>query len=49
MLRNGERDQRSTMLAEGLGWTVVRVWEHEVMADATSAASAVLNAAPDRR
>lgn len=49
MQRNRQRDERSTTLAESLGWTVARVWEHDVAADPAAAARAVLNAAPDRR
>jgi DNA mismatch endonuclease, patch repair protein len=30
MLRNRERDERSSALAESLGWRVERVWECEV-------------------
>lgn len=44
MARNRERDERSTALAVGLGWTVVRVWEHEVTADPVAAAMRVLSA-----
>lgn len=42
MRRNAQRDVASTALAAGLGWTVVRIWEHEVTASPTAAASAVL-------
>jgi len=44
MRRNQERDLRSTAIAQQLGWTVVRVWEHEVTADAAAAAQRVLAA-----
>ncbi|WP_423775941.1 very short patch repair endonuclease [Cellulomonas fimi] len=37
MARNRERDQRSTTLARDAGWTVLRVWEHEVTNDITAA------------
>ncbi|CAN7368706.1 very short patch repair endonuclease [Knoellia sp. LjRoot47] len=47
MRRNRERDERSTALAEDLDWTVVRVWECEVRADADEAARRVLSA-PNR-
>ncbi|MBO3100918.1 very short patch repair endonuclease [Cellulomonas fengjieae] len=30
MTRNRERDERSTRLAQEAGWTVVRIWEHEI-------------------
>lgn len=42
MARNRRRDEISTRLAEESGWTVVRVWEHEVRADACQAARRVL-------
>ncbi|QBX55054.1 very short patch repair endonuclease [Nocardioides seonyuensis] len=42
MRRNRERDLRATALAEEAGWTVVRVWEHEVTRDAAAAARRVL-------
>ena len=42
MLRNRERDSRSTLLAQQAGWTVVRVWECAIRADADEAAAAVL-------
>jgi DNA mismatch endonuclease (patch repair protein) len=42
MRRNRERDERSTALAEELGWTVVRVWECEVREDAAGAAARAL-------
>ncbi|WP_425954501.1 very short patch repair endonuclease [Xylanimonas sp. McL0601] len=43
LARTEVRDQAATELAEGLGWTVVRVWEHEVKADAEAAARRVLD------
>jgi DNA mismatch endonuclease, patch repair protein len=49
MRRNRERDSRSTSIAQGLGWTVVRVWECEVEAAPAAAADAVLAAAPRQR
>ena len=42
MARNRERDVRSTALAAEAGWTVVRVWECSIRADAASAAGAAL-------
>lgn len=42
MARNRERDSTSTRLATDLGWVVVRVWEHEVTADASAVAAALL-------
>jgi DNA mismatch endonuclease (patch repair protein) len=43
MRRNRERDRHSTAVAQGLGWTVVRVWECAVRADPAGVADAVLN------
>jgi DNA mismatch endonuclease (patch repair protein) len=43
MVRNRERDQRSTALAEEAGWTVVRLWECTIRADPAAAARAVLD------
>lgn len=42
MRRNRERDERATRLAVEAGWTVVRVWECEVRANAQAAARRVL-------
>lgn len=42
MERNRQRDLRATSLAEDAGWTVVRLWECAVRADAAAAAAAVL-------
>ena len=42
MLLNAERDRRSSVLAENLGWHVVRVWECQVKGDAEAAASRVM-------
>ena len=42
MARNKERDARSTAVAQGLGWSVVRVWECSVRADPRRVAAAVL-------
>ncbi len=33
---NIERDRRNTRALEALGWTVVRVWEHEDAEDAVA-------------
>ncbi|GEK22882.1 XorII very-short-patch-repair endonuclease [Cellulomonas xylanilytica] len=46
MTRNHERDVRSTMLAEAEGWTVVRIWEHEVTKDVEAAVALVRAACP---
>jgi len=45
MLRNQERDARSTRLAEEAGWTVLRVWEHEIVESPDRAAARVLRSA----
>ncbi len=37
MERNRERDERSTRLAQEAGWTVLRVWEHEITQDIDAA------------
>jgi len=42
MARNRERDIRSSALAAEAGWTVVRVWECSIRADAAFAASSAL-------
>ena len=44
MARNLERDQRANAIARQLGWTVVRLWEHEIAADPAQAAARVLAA-----
>ena len=46
MQRNQERDVRSTLIAQTLGWAVVRVWECSVRADAAAVAAAVLAGEP---
>lgn len=43
MRRNRERDERSSRLAEELGWTVVRVWECAVRDDAAAVARSVVH------
>lgn len=42
----GERDARSTRLAEEAGWQVVRVWECEVREDAVLAAARIIKYPP---
>lgn len=39
--RNRERDARVTAALESLGWTVVRIWDFEVLKDAQLAIAAV--------
>jgi DNA mismatch endonuclease (patch repair protein) len=46
MQRNKERDERSTAIAQELGWTVARVWECSVRADPDGVARAVLAGQP---
>ena len=41
MERNRANDVRSTRLAREAGWTVVRVWEHEITQDIDTAAERV--------
>jgi DNA mismatch endonuclease, patch repair protein len=42
LARTRERDQDATRTGQDLGWTVLRVWECEVMADPRSAARRIL-------
>lgn len=42
MRRNEERDERSTALAEQLGWRVVRVWECDVRDNADHVVARIL-------
>ncbi len=39
--RNAERDVRSSELARAAGWTVVRIWEHEIASDVAAAVGRV--------
>ena len=48
MARNQARDERSTVIAQELGWTVVRVWEHDIEASASDTAARVLEAFVDQ-
>lgn len=41
---NVDRDLRQTQLLEALGWTVVRIWEHEIKEDVDAAAQRVCQA-----
>lgn len=45
LVRNKERDDKATRVAEDAGWIVVRVWECEVREDPGAAVARVLNAA----
>lgn len=44
MERNRQCDNRSTTLAEDAGWTVVRVWEHEIAGDVNAVVERVRTA-----
>jgi len=48
MTRNRVRDERATAIAQELGWTVVRVWEHDIAASASGAAAQILGAFDDQ-
>lgn len=41
LLENVHRDRRQTLQLEDDGWTVVRLWEHEILADPEAAADLV--------
>lgn len=41
---NIDRDCRQTELLEGLGWKVIRIWEHEIKEDLDAAAERVREA-----
>ena len=43
--KNIERDRRTTASLEANGWTVVRIWEHEVREDVSKAVERILRAA----
>jgi len=45
MVRNAERDERSTRLAQDRGWLVIRVWECEVRRNPVQVASKILASA----
>lgn len=49
MRKNRERDERSTALAEQLGWSVIRVWEHEVNENVEAAVDRVVALVGDGR
>ncbi|MGW8564766.1 very short patch repair endonuclease [Isoptericola sp. NPDC055881] len=42
---NRARDEDTNMALNDLGWTVVRVWEHEPVADAAARIDAIVSAA----
>lgn len=41
---NRQRDIRNSVLLQQDGWVVLRIWEHEVMADASACAAKVIAA-----
>lgn len=47
--QNVERDGRQTSELEGVGWSVVRVWEHEVFTDLTGVVGRVEGAVRGER
>ena len=49
MLRNRQRDEQVTASLIAAGWTVIRLWEHEVEADAASCAANVASVVAKRR
>ena len=49
MLRNRQRDEQVTASLIAAGWTVIRLWEHEVEADAASCAANVASVVARRR
>jgi DNA mismatch endonuclease (patch repair protein) len=49
MQRNAERDQRSSALAQELGWSVSRLWECTVVADPVGTAQSLLAMTSDGR
>ena len=44
LVRNAERDIEQANRLRGAGWTVLRLWEHEVIDDAERAAARVTEA-----
>ena len=48
MTRNRARDERSTAIAQELGSTVVRVWEHDIEASASDASAQIRGAFVDQ-
>lgn len=46
--RTMDRDRAVTAALQADGWTVVRIWESDVLADPSTAATRVLEAAADR-
>lgn len=46
--RNRARDVETTVLLEARGWSVIRIWEHEVRADADLVANQIVEAVTHR-
>lgn len=46
---NVERDRRNSAALEALGWTVVRIWEHESVSEAVKRVAAGLKRQPDEK
>ena len=44
LTRNVERDELVTSSLAGAGWTVIRVWEHEVVRDASAVTERIAEA-----
>lgn len=42
--KNRERDDRRTRELQGLGWTVVRLWEHQVLREGEECAARIFDA-----
>lgn len=47
--RNRERDRDVSAALAADGWTVIRVWEHEPLADAAAAVEVAVRRGPSRR
>lgn len=49
---NRRRDTEQTAALEAAGWTVIRIWEHDIareLADAVARVEAIVNSAPEPR
>lgn len=40
---NTDRDARQTLMLEGAGWTVIRIWEHELVHGASRAVQTIVD------
>jgi DNA mismatch endonuclease (patch repair protein) len=45
--RNIDRDQQQNIILENMGWTVVRIWEHEIEEDIDACAEKVVKILKD--